>query len=244
MAAVAQDGDARKWELEADALQFASYELKGDKEVVMAAVAQNGLALKWASNALKGDKEFVMAAVAQNGFALAYALNEFKRDKEVVMAAVKNNGKAFHSASNVLQEDKQFIQIIINNLHTNNTTLTNEIKQLRAKLTNYESISVLNVDTNQEEIMPRPPSSSSISSTSSSSTSSSSNKRKHESIESIIQNVNKRVKVKVDELEDQLEEAQDLNGYMVRSENNKMTEIDSLKQQMQTMQRRIDELER
>ena len=46
-----------------------------------------------------------------------------------------------------------------------------------------------------------------------------------------------------EQLEDQLEDAQDLNGCLIRSENNKMTEIDTLKQQMQTMQRRIDELE-
>ena len=64
-------------------------------------------------------------------------------------------------------------------------------------------------------------------------------------IENILQNVNKRVKVKVDELEDQLEDVQDLNdGCQIRSENNKMTEIDDLKQQMQAMQRRIEELER
>ena len=44
-------------------------------------------------------------------------------------------------------------------------------------------------------------------------------------------------------LEDQLEDAQDLNGCLIRSENNKMTEIDALKEQMRTMQRRIDELE-
>ena len=33
--------------------------MKGDKEVVMAAVAQNGSALRWASNKLKSDKEVV-----------------------------------------------------------------------------------------------------------------------------------------------------------------------------------------
>ena len=38
--------------------------MKGDKEVVMAAVAQNGSALRWASNKLKSDKEVVSEAVA------------------------------------------------------------------------------------------------------------------------------------------------------------------------------------
>jgi hypothetical protein len=51
------------------------------------------------------------------------------------------------------------------------------------------------------------------------------------------------VKVKVDEYEYQLEEAQDLNGFLIQYENNKMNEIHTLKQQMRTMKRRIDELE-
>jgi len=38
--------------------------LKRDKEVVMAAVSQNGNALRLASKELKEDKEFVLAAVA------------------------------------------------------------------------------------------------------------------------------------------------------------------------------------
>jgi len=41
--------------------------LKGDKEVVMAAVAQNGRALQWASEELRGDKEVVMAVATQDG---------------------------------------------------------------------------------------------------------------------------------------------------------------------------------
>ena len=48
-------------------MQYASYELREDREVVLAAVAQNGTALEFASTGLKGDAEFVMAAVAQSG---------------------------------------------------------------------------------------------------------------------------------------------------------------------------------
>jgi hypothetical protein len=49
------------------ALEYASAELKGDREVVLAAVAQDGRALKHASAELKGDREVALAAVAQNG---------------------------------------------------------------------------------------------------------------------------------------------------------------------------------
>ena len=47
MAAVAQD---------ADALEYASAELRADREVVLAAVAQKGLAVKYASDELRSRR--------------------------------------------------------------------------------------------------------------------------------------------------------------------------------------------
>jgi len=56
-----------------DALQHLSNELRGLTEVVMAAVAQNGLALEHPSEKLKNVKEAALtAAVAQNGYALEH----------------------------------------------------------------------------------------------------------------------------------------------------------------------------
>ena len=47
------------------ALANAATELRMDKEVVLAAAAQNGHALWYASTELKADKEVVLTAVAQ-----------------------------------------------------------------------------------------------------------------------------------------------------------------------------------
>jgi hypothetical protein len=58
-----------------------------DKEVVIAAVKQDGYALYYASDSLKKDKEGVMAAVKRDGWALEYASGPLQNDKEVVMAA-------------------------------------------------------------------------------------------------------------------------------------------------------------
>ena len=44
-------------------------EFRGDDEIVMAAVAQNGIALYYATEALRADREIVQMAVAQNGLA-------------------------------------------------------------------------------------------------------------------------------------------------------------------------------
>ena len=67
-------------------------ELKKDKEVVLAAVRQDGDALKYASKELQKDKEVVLAAVWQHCRALNYASEELKSDKDVLLAAVRQNG--------------------------------------------------------------------------------------------------------------------------------------------------------
>ena len=48
-------------------------ELRGDRDVVLAAVQQDGDALEYASAELQADREVVLAAVQQDGYALEYA---------------------------------------------------------------------------------------------------------------------------------------------------------------------------
>uniref|UniRef100_A0A7S3Q607 DUF4116 domain-containing protein n=2 Tax=Chaetoceros debilis TaxID=122233 RepID=A0A7S3Q607_9STRA len=74
------------------ALEYATEKLKGDREVVLAAVTQNGRALKYAAEELKGDREFMLAAVTQDVRALEYAAEELKGDREFVLAAMNLNG--------------------------------------------------------------------------------------------------------------------------------------------------------
>jgi len=93
------------------ALGFASKEMKGDKEVVLAAVNQRGLALHYTSEELKRDKEVILAAVNQDGRAFEYASGELKGDKEVVLAAVKQNGYALLYASEEMKGDKEVVLV-------------------------------------------------------------------------------------------------------------------------------------
>ena len=62
-----------------------------------------------ASATLKNSKEVVMAAVQQNGWALLHASDALKNDKEVVMAAVQQNRRALKCASAALRNDKEFV---------------------------------------------------------------------------------------------------------------------------------------
>ena len=101
-------------------LRLASDKLKNDKEVVMAAVTQNGAALEYAPFKWKNDKEIVMLA-ALNSVKLdlhfgstpcdplQHASSKLRHDKDVVMTAVAINGYALKFASAELRNDKEVI---------------------------------------------------------------------------------------------------------------------------------------
>merc|ERR1712242_593840 len=97
------------------ALAFVSAELRGDREVVMEAVAnddrqasEDASVFEHASEALRGDREVVLQAVEKNGWALGHASAELRRDREVVMAAILQNARALRYAAQELQSDEGF----------------------------------------------------------------------------------------------------------------------------------------
>ena len=68
------------------ALEFV---FRRDKEAVLAAVKQNGMALEFADPALQKDKEIVLAAVTQNGMALEFAHLDLLKDKDIILAEAR-----------------------------------------------------------------------------------------------------------------------------------------------------------
>jgi CxxC motif-containing protein len=97
------------------ALEFASDELKNDKEVVLKAVSNTGWALEFASSKLKNDKEVVMAAVSNYAWALQFASDELINDKEFILTAVSVDDDAFKYTSDELKNDKEVILAAISN---------------------------------------------------------------------------------------------------------------------------------
>ena len=72
-----------------------------------------------------------------------------------------------------------------------------------------------------------------------------------ESLEHKQEQSTKKVKIKVEgmnkqlhEVQEELEDSQETSGFLLLSENKKMTEIDQLKREIQQMQQRIEELEK
>jgi len=91
------------------ALEGVHATLQADKEVATEAVRQYGPALKFASPALRADPGVVRQAVSQQGRALRFAAAALKADRDVVQAAVKQTGSALEYAAADLQADKAVV---------------------------------------------------------------------------------------------------------------------------------------
>ena len=78
-----------------------------NRNFMLNVVKQEGMALEHASDDLKGDKDLVREAVQQNWSALQHASADLKGDKDIVMEAVKQNGNALEHASADLQGDEE-----------------------------------------------------------------------------------------------------------------------------------------
>ena len=88
-------------------LEDAPSEIRGDKDVVLAAVQSDGHALRWSSQELRRDKEVVLEALRTTPFALQHAAPELQSDKEVVMTAVSACGRCMQWASVELRADRE-----------------------------------------------------------------------------------------------------------------------------------------
>ena len=81
------------------ALKFASEDLWGYMEIVMAAVNHNECVLKDASEDLQKDREILMAAVQQYGCALEFSSLELWGDCDVVLEAAEHNSSSLQYAN-------------------------------------------------------------------------------------------------------------------------------------------------
>jgi hypothetical protein len=80
-----------------------------NKKLVLKKINQDAASLKYASEELRGDREVVMAAISKVGLLLNSASKELRNDKELVLVAVKKDGMALYSASEFLQSDKDLL---------------------------------------------------------------------------------------------------------------------------------------
>ena len=104
------------------ALEYASEEVRGDRDIVMKAVSLVGGALHYASAELKCDYEIVLTAVQQWGSALKYASEDLRGDARLIELALKNemgliflrvtllSGRTYHQIFDVDVETMEDLQ--------------------------------------------------------------------------------------------------------------------------------------
>mmetsp|Transcript_3155 Transcript_3155/g.7112 ORF Transcript_3155/g.7112 Transcript_3155/m.7112 type:complete len:228 (+) Transcript_3155:125-808(+) len=89
---------------------------RADKELVMAAMVQDGRVLECADSTLRADKELVLAAVKQCGLSLRFADASLLTDKEVVMSAVMQNETALLHVDSAGLLDRAFLSDLLRKL--------------------------------------------------------------------------------------------------------------------------------
>lgn len=111
------------------ALEAATPELRADREVVWKAVKRSGMALQFAAPALRADRLVVLRAVARTGVALQFAAPELLADIEVVTVAVASDANALQHAA---PEMRGNAQVLFTAVCTNGSALQYASPDLRA----------------------------------------------------------------------------------------------------------------
>lgn len=96
-------------------LRHAAEALRADAEVVAAAVGQNGVALKFASDELRADRAIALAAVRGTWVALAYAVESIRNDAEIARIAIEQSGLALKDCSEELRADRDLVMAAVLN---------------------------------------------------------------------------------------------------------------------------------
>ena len=97
------------------ALKFALEPAKSNKEIVLEAVKQNWRAFECVTGTLRSDPDVVEAVVKQDWRALKFALEPAKSNKEIVLQAVKQNWRAFECVTGTLRSDPDVVKAAVEN---------------------------------------------------------------------------------------------------------------------------------
>jgi len=106
-------------------LRFASDELRSNREIVLAAVLNDGSALGWASKEFYDDREIVLAAVKNDAAAFCWASPRLKKDWEILHNTIAHNYNIAFCIEGLLSNAE-----IVHNIFT--SSAYNEVKMLQS----------------------------------------------------------------------------------------------------------------
>lgn len=90
------------------ALQFASDQLKDDRELVLVAIENNGY-LKYASPELRSDRAFVRQCVRIKPRSIEFVSDELKNDTQFILSLLTENDKCWKHITDHHTKDEQFM---------------------------------------------------------------------------------------------------------------------------------------
>ena len=90
-------------------LEYASDELKSDRDIVKLSVYKNGLNLKYASDELRSDRDIVISALSSTGQIFKYIPERLREDRDIIKIALRKDVDNFEFLPEKLKEDKDFI---------------------------------------------------------------------------------------------------------------------------------------
>jgi hypothetical protein len=86
-------------------MRYIPEKVRNIREIVLAAVQQNGDALHYCDYIYRYDKEIILAAVLNKGCMITIASEELRNDIEIIIAAMTNYKKAYLYADKKMQEN-------------------------------------------------------------------------------------------------------------------------------------------
>ena len=100
-----------------DLFFYANYNLRENKDFVLSIAECNGMVLQELERfgeELRHDRNVVLAAVKQNGLSIEHAPNELKSDPQIALEAIKQNSYAANHISRDLIANREFVYNAVN----------------------------------------------------------------------------------------------------------------------------------
>lgn len=92
-----------------DMLQYASADLRGDRDFMLEAIKRNWRLFDYASDSLKRDRDFVLEIIRQSPWLFEFIPQNFRGDRDITLEAIKYDSRLYGYASEALRAEPAFI---------------------------------------------------------------------------------------------------------------------------------------
>jgi hypothetical protein len=103
-------------------LEFVPEKFRADRDIVLEAVKNTGLAIRYASRSLRNDRDIAFFVIKGNPFGINvfdYINDSLKNDRELMLLAVALDGLILEQLNDNLKRDQElFLEAFLNNVES------------------------------------------------------------------------------------------------------------------------------